>query len=544
VTPLIVTRSARIVRNMFSHRSLRAFGFLAWVASAVAAKGKSAAGEPLLELTDDTLQAALDEHKLMLLTIGVDGCEPCAIFEKRMSLAKKELRVKSSGSVTLAKLTISSQNSPVIGNIVQGQLTLPKLLIFRDGEAMDYDAEPTKVGMGEAMLREISRDSVLLLKNVKQVARFLYIDSWSAQHADEEKPPRIVGFFPSNETAGYAVFASMARKLQGMISFGEIFDPTLQKKFLGAPVRKSIIRVYKADKKERSLTYGGPLAVAPMARWVATHSLAVVQDLTTESSIEAHMARGVPVFLLLMPDEYEESLGQMLKAFKAVAARVRDRLLFAYGFKDTEPWPQFAQSLGIDREATGAFWMIVGNNMDLTGRNWSTAWLKPPSLGFQIYAMEARGGEKPTDVTEAKVSKFVDGFLAQVDALRPPEVVEGVIEEEAAVDAVAGSADGSSGSGADGSGGSDSGASAAATAPAANYDKEIRKLIAALEMSFNSGIANIKKTLDDVKDTPQLLPGKTPGLTSTVTSMDLKVKKGIMDLKRKLMDVGKKKDEL
>jgi hypothetical protein len=36
------------------------------------------------------------------------------------------------------------------------------------------------------------------------------------------QPPRVVGFFPSNETAGYAVFKSMTRKLQGMISFGEV----------------------------------------------------------------------------------------------------------------------------------------------------------------------------------------------------------------------------------------------------------------------------------------------------------------------------------
>ena len=112
----------------------------------------------------------------------------------------------------------------------------------------------------------------------------------------------------------------MARKLQGMISFGEVFDPTLQKKFLGSPAKKTVVQVVKADKRERSLTYGGPLAVAPLARWVATHSLAIVQDLTTESSIEAHMARGVPVFLLLMPDEYEDSLNSMMKAFRNVAA--------------------------------------------------------------------------------------------------------------------------------------------------------------------------------------------------------------------------------
>jgi hypothetical protein len=120
----------------------------------------------------------------------------------------------------------------------------------------------------------------------------------------------------------------------------------------------------------------------------------------------------------------------------------------------------------------------------------------------------------------------------------PPEVIEGVVEEETEVqEAPAGG-----GAAAD-AGGGDS-AAAEKRAKMANYDKELRKLIAALEMSFNSGIANIKKTLDDVKDAPNLLPGKAPTLTSTLTTMDMKVKKGVMDLKRKMMDVGKAKDEL
>ena len=524
--------------------SFRVLGLLCLVVATHAAKSSSST-EQLLALTDETLAAALEEHPLMLVSITVDGgCEPCELYEKRMRQAQKDIRVKSTGTATLAKFTIMSQDSPVIGNIVQGQLALPKLILFREGEAMDFVGEPTKAGITEVMLREISRATVQTLKTVKQTERFLHLDSWAAQHPDEEKPPRVVGFFPSNATAGYAVFRSMARKLQGMISFGEIFDGALQKKFLGSPAKKTVVQVVKADKRERSLTYGGPLAVAPLARWVATHSLAIVQDLTTESSIEAHMARGVPVFLLLMPAEYEDSLNSMMKAFRNVAAKVRERLLFAYGFKDTEPWPQFAQSLQIPRDATGAFWMIVGNGMEITGRNWSTAWLKPPSLGFQIYAMKARGDEQAEDVTEAKVQEFVDQFLNQVDAVMPPEVIEGVVEEETEASGDAG------GSSEDGSGGSSGGGSAGDAERAeraekmVNYDKELRKLIAALEMSFNSGIANVKKTLDDIKDSPQLLPGKSPGLTATVSTMDLKVKKGIMDLKRKLMDVGKAKDEL
>merc|ERR1719352_39607 len=185
-----------------------------------------------------------------------------------------------------------------------------------------------KASIVETMLREGSRDSIQTIKSVKQAERFLHLDSWSSQHADEEKPPRVVGFFPHNNTPAYAVYRETAAKLQGMIAFGECFEAPIQKKFMGSAASKSVIQVVKADKRERKLTYDGPLVVQRMARWVATHSLALVQDLTTESSIEAHMARGVPVFLLLMPEEYEDALSEMLPAFRSVASRVRERLLF------------------------------------------------------------------------------------------------------------------------------------------------------------------------------------------------------------------------
>ena len=87
----------------------------------------------------------------------------------------------------LAKLTITTQDSPVIGKIVQGALTLPKVLVFRDGEAMDFVGDPAdKASIVEVMLREVSRDSVQTLKTVKMAERFLHLDSWAAQHPDED----------------------------------------------------------------------------------------------------------------------------------------------------------------------------------------------------------------------------------------------------------------------------------------------------------------------------------------------------------------------
>ena len=413
--------------------------------------------------------------------------------------------------------------------VASSQLTLPKLIIFKEGEALDYTGEFSKQSVIDTMIRESSRDTVQTLRTVKQAERFLHLDSWSTQHADEEKPPRVVGFFPSNRSQAYGVFRDSARKLQGLISFGECFDAAMQKKFLGAPTRKAVIQLVKADKRERKLTYSGPLAQPLLSRWVATHSVALVQDLSTESSIEALMAIGVPVFLLLIPDAYEEDLGDLIPSFRAVASRVRERLLFGYGFKDTEPWPMFAQQLGIPSSATGAFWMIVGNNMDVTGRDWSTAWLRPPSLGFQIYAMEARGKESASDVTEEKIQKFVDGFLSHVEQLgSPPWMGQWKPVEDTDEDPGDGNSFGSPIDGA---------RSVADVAVAPDGDKLLRRRVAELQMNFNSGVALLKKSLDDLMDTPQLLPGKVPTLLSMVNTMENKLKKDLLMLKRQLMDV-------
>lgn len=168
----------------------------------LAAKAKP---EELLQLTDDTLEAALAAHPLMLVNVGIPDCGPCNLVSKKMRAAGKELRAKAPG-VTLAQLTITSQDSPVIAKIVQGALTLPKVLIFRDGEAMDFIGDPAdKASIVEVMLREVSRDSIQTLKTVKQAERFLHLDSWSSLHSDEEQPPRVVGFFPSNSTPTYQV---------------------------------------------------------------------------------------------------------------------------------------------------------------------------------------------------------------------------------------------------------------------------------------------------------------------------------------------------
>ena len=86
------------------------------------------------------------------------------------------------------------------------RLASPQVLIFRDGEAMDFVGDPAeKASIVEVMLREVSRDSIQTLKTVKQAERFLHLDSWSSLHSDEEQPPRVVGFFPSNSTPTYQV---------------------------------------------------------------------------------------------------------------------------------------------------------------------------------------------------------------------------------------------------------------------------------------------------------------------------------------------------
>lgn len=93
----------------------------------------------------------------------------------QLKAASRELRVKAP-SVVLAKLTISSDDFPNVREIIQGEpfplpsppqprlnssrrpplaghLSIPKLLIFREGEAMDYDGELTKEAIVEVSVR-------------------------------------------------------------------------------------------------------------------------------------------------------------------------------------------------------------------------------------------------------------------------------------------------------------------------------------------------------------------------------------------------------
>lgn len=122
-----------------------------------------------------------------------------------------------------------------------------------------------------------------------------------------------------------------------------------------------------------------------------------------------------------------------------------------------------------------------------------------------------------------------------MDELAPPEQEEGVVEETEE------SSEASAGARAAATGGTSTSQSDSIIV---NYDKELRKLIGSMEMNFNSGVANLKKALDDLKDAPQLLPGKSPGLVSLLSNTELKLKRDVLSLKRKLMDIGKAKEEL
>ena len=62
-------------------------------------------------------------------------------------------------------------------------------------------------------------------------------------------------------------------------------------------------------------------------------------------------------------------------------------------------------------------------------------------------------------------------------------------------------------------------------------------------MQFNSGVANLKKALDEIKDTPHLLQGNVPKLTTTLSNMELKVKQQMLALKRQLMEIGRPQKE-
>jgi len=132
------------------------------------AKKKSDVADELLYLTDSTLEAALEAHPLLLISVSVPGCGVCDAVDKRLRKAAPELRVKAKAAVKLGQLRIDSPDSPVLGRIVQGALSLPKLIVFREGEALDYTGDDSKESIVKTMLALASRDTVQTLRSVKQ----------------------------------------------------------------------------------------------------------------------------------------------------------------------------------------------------------------------------------------------------------------------------------------------------------------------------------------------------------------------------------------
>jgi ABC-type nitrate/sulfonate/bicarbonate transport system substrate-binding protein len=156
-----------------------------------------------------------------------------------------------------------------------------------------------------------------------------------------------------------------------------------------------------------------------------------------------------------------------------------------------------------------------------------------------VLGLDARGDETVEDVTEEKVQEFVGAFLKHVEEREAPqETWEAVIEE------VEEEGEGETASAASAAPAGGSEAKAPTETSQAVSDKALRKLLGTLTMDFNSGMANLKKALDDLTDTPQLIPSKAPALTQLLGSLELKVKKDMLQVKRELMDLGKRKDEL
>ena len=127
--------------------------------AAAKAKKKSDVADELLYLTDSTLKAALEAHPLLLISVSVPGCGVCDAVDKRLRKAAPELRVKAKAAVKLGQLRIDSPDSPVLGRIVQGALSLPKLIVFREGEALDYTGDDSKESIVKTMLALASRES-------------------------------------------------------------------------------------------------------------------------------------------------------------------------------------------------------------------------------------------------------------------------------------------------------------------------------------------------------------------------------------------------
>lgn len=97
-----------------------------------AGKLEAMLGNPVMELDDESFDAALSEHRLLVVDFWAEWCAPCAVYEPMFFYVAR--RYAEPGRVGFARLNIDE--APRIADRY-GVDTIPATLLFVDGARVD-----------------------------------------------------------------------------------------------------------------------------------------------------------------------------------------------------------------------------------------------------------------------------------------------------------------------------------------------------------------------------------------------------------------------
>ena len=137
--------SERVLDDEVQQINQRKFDEMLRLQGRASAGGQEASGRPI-ELTDANFEQQVKSHPVMVVDFWAPWCGPCRLVGPVL----EEIASEMAGKVTVGKLNVDDNQRTAMAFGVQ---SIPTILVFRDGEAVDGMVGAAPKSMIEAKIK-------------------------------------------------------------------------------------------------------------------------------------------------------------------------------------------------------------------------------------------------------------------------------------------------------------------------------------------------------------------------------------------------------
>ncbi|KAL2653309.1 hypothetical protein R1flu_021437 [Riccia fluitans] len=281
----------------------------------------------VLDLTPDTLPAAIAKHNMIFVEFYAPWCGHCKRLAPEFERAA-QLLAETSSYVKLAKIDADKYKSVTSKYDIQG---FPTLRLFVDGiPEPEYEGPRSTDALVAYVLRAVAPD-ISVLPSEAELNSFLKNLSDSS--------PIFLGFGLDE-----SVLKEPATKYKKKAWFAVVEDVS-DKLMMEFDFDKKPALVVTHPELEEQAVYYGPFGGADLEVFVRVNLMPLVTKMSSET-LKHLREDGRPIVLGIYSGRQSDSAAQFIKMLKSAAPANRG---FVFAYVDAAMWPAFVKPFGVEK---------------------------------------------------------------------------------------------------------------------------------------------------------------------------------------------------